>query len=154
MGQRYGLEIRAAAGSDAPGLASLLADLGAEASETQTLAARLDAIPRTGGSVLLALEWGPPSGLIVLQVVHDFAAARPAGLIATLGVAPDARRRGIGRLLVKAAARWARLAGCDRLLLRHDGEAGDLAAFASATGFTPERGLAVRSLLRRGPVGD
>jgi GNAT superfamily N-acetyltransferase len=153
LGQRYGLEIRAAVGSDAPGLATLLADLGAEPSEPQALAARLDAIPRAGGGVLIALEWGPPSGVIVLQVVHDLAAARPAGLIASLGVAPEARRRGIGRLLVKAVARSARLAGCDRLLLRHEG-AEDLAAFAAATGFTPERGLAVRSLLRRGGAAD
>lgn len=153
MGQRYGLEIRAASPADAPGLAALMADLGAPA-DPAALAGRVEALNRAGGSALIAVEWGPPSGIVVLQAVHDLAAARPAGLIATLAVVPDARRRGIGRLLVKAVSRSARLAGCDRLLLVPDAGAAGLAEFATATGFLPEGGLLVRPLLRRGPQAE
>ncbi len=117
LGQRYGLEIRAASATDAQGIAALMADLGLGSVEPGLMAGRLDALVRAGGSALIAVEWGPPSGLIALSIVHDLTAARPAGFIATLAVAPDARRRGIGRLLVKAVSRSARLAGCDRLLL-------------------------------------
>ncbi|MCJ2014565.1 GNAT family N-acetyltransferase [Methylobacterium sp. J-076] len=154
MGQRYGLEIRAASGADAAGIAALMTDLGLGKVEPGDLTGRLDAALRAGGGVLIALEWGPPSGLIALQTVQDMMAARPAGFVSTLAVAPDARRRGIGRLLVKAASRSARLAGCDRLLLAPDPAAPGLAAFAAATGFLPENGLLARPLLRRGAAAD
>lgn len=154
MGQRYGLEIRGAAATDAPGLAALMADLGAGCVAPPVLAARLDAMARAGGTTLIALEWGPPSGVVALQAVTDLAASHPAGLLTTLGVAPDARRRGIGRLLIKAAARWARLAGCDRLLLPAAVSRTDIAAFAAATGFAPEDGFLARPLLRRGPASE
>lgn len=158
MGQRYGLEIRAASAGDAPGLTALLAagkpDGIGPAADSVTVAARLDAAARAGGSVLIAIEWGPPSGVVALQIVHDIAAPRPAGLITSLIVDRDARRRGIGRLLVKAVSRSARLAGCDRLLLAADGEAEGLLDFAAATGFSPEGGFLVRPLLRRGATAD
>lgn len=153
MGQRYGLEIRAASAADAPGLAALIAEIG-PGTDHAALAGRLDALAKAGGSALIAVEWGPPSGLAALQVVHDLSAARPAGLVVTLAVAPDSRRRGIGRLLVKAVSRSARLAGCDRLLLVPDPRAEGLADFAAATGFLPEGGYLVRPLLRRGPQGE
>lgn len=149
MGQRYGLEIRAATAADTPGLAALMAELGVAVPDPSALAARIEAIARMGGTVLIAIEWGPPSGVIALQPVADLAAAHSVGLLVTLGVAPDSRRRGIGRLLVKAIARSARLAGCDRLLLPVAGGPAEVSAFAVATGFVPEeRGLA-RPLLRR-----
>ncbi|MDP4023661.1 GNAT family N-acetyltransferase [Methylobacterium sp. NEAU 140] len=147
MGTRYGLEIRAAAASDAPGLAALLAEAGLAVSVAD-LAGRLDALGQAGGTALLAVEWGPPSGLIALNPCPTLA-ARPFGLITLLLVAPDARRRGIGRVLLKAAARAARQAACDRLVL-HPGPP-DLHAFAASTGFAPDAdGLLVRPLLRRG----
>lgn len=154
MGQRYGLEIRAASGADAQGLSALLAEQGRGLIEPAEMGARLDAFAEAGGSILVAVEWGPPSGMIALQAMHDLAAPRPAGMIVTLAVSADARRRGIGRLLVKAASRSARLSGCDRLLLPADGEAEGLAAFAAATGFVPERGFLVRPLLRRGSSAE
>ncbi len=149
MGQRYGLEIRAVSGSDAPGLVALLEAPEGRRIEPADMAARV-----AGGSILVAVEWGPPSGVIAVQPLHDLAAPRPAGLIVALAVSEDARRRGIGRLLVKAAARSARLAGCDRLLLfAHDASDG-LADFAAAAGFLPEGPYLVRPLLRRGPSAD
>lgn len=150
LGQRYGLEIRAATAADAAGLAALFAQAGGGEIAAPVLAARLEAVAATGGTTLLALEWGPPSGVVVLQTVTDLAATHPAGLLATLCVTPEARRRGIGRLLVKAVARSARLAGCDRLVLPPADPASDVAAFAAATGFAPEGGFLVRPLLRRG----
>ena len=153
VGRRYGLEIRNLTAADAPGLAEMLAAAGRPVTGTD-LSGRLDQLRHSAGTALIALEWGPPSGIVVLQAVHDLAAARPAGLIATLAVAPDARRRGIGRLLVKAVSRSARLAGCDRLLLVPDAGAAGLADFAAATGFLPEGGLLVRPLLRRGPQAE
>ncbi len=154
MGQRYGLEIRAAAGSDAPGLAALLADLDAGPTPPQALAGRIEAVGRAGGTVLLALEWGPPSGVVALQIVTDLVATHPAGHLVNLGVSPEARRRGIGRLLIKAAARSARLAGCDRLVLPVAGLPPEVAAFGAATGFAPENGIWTRPLLRRSPHQD
>lgn len=154
MGQRYGLEIRAATGADAPGLATLVTEAGRGGIAPAAMAVRLDALTQAGGSILVAVEWGPPSGVIALQPVHDLATPRPGGLIVALAVSEDARRRGVGRLLVKAASRSARLAGCDRLLLPADGRAEGLAAFAERTGFSPERGFLVRPLLRRGSTAD
>ncbi len=149
MGQRYGLEIRAASAADAPGLVALFTELGRDADHV-ALASRIEALTKAGGSALIAVEWGPPSGLIALQILHDLSTARPAGLVVTLAVAPDSRRRGIGRLLVKAISRSARLAGCDRLLLVPDPGAAGLAEFAGATGFLADGGYLVRPLLRRG----
>ncbi|MFC6745022.1 GNAT family N-acetyltransferase [Methylobacterium persicinum] len=137
-------------GSDAPGLVALLEAPEGRRIEPADMAARVDALVQAGGSILVAVEWGPPSGVIAVQPLHDLAAPRPAGLIVALAVSEDARRRGIGRLLVKAAARSARLAGCDRLLLfAHDASDG-LADFAAAAGFLPEGPYLVRPLLRRG----
>ncbi|MDP4005883.1 GNAT family N-acetyltransferase [Methylobacterium sp. NEAU K] len=149
MGNRYGLEIRAAAGPDASGLAGLLGEAGVTVGAAD-LAARLDALQREGGTALVAVEWGPPSGLIALGSVRTLEAARPVGLITTLVVATDSRRRGIGRVLLKAAARAARQAGCDRLLLTVGPGQDDLRAFCAAAGFTDEGHIQERPLLKRG----
>ncbi len=77
MGQRYGLEIRAATAPDVPGLATLLGDLGGGPMDPTVLAARLDALSKAGGTALIAVEWGPPSGVIALQGMHDLASAKP-----------------------------------------------------------------------------
>ena len=66
MKTRYGLEIRAATGADAPGLSELLGSAG-YAVDPRALADRLDAIRREPGTALIAAEWGPPSGLVVLH---------------------------------------------------------------------------------------
>ncbi len=146
MGNRYGLEIRAAAGSDAVGLAALLGDpVGAA-----ELAARLEGLQRDGGTVLVAVEWGPPSGLIALSPVRTLDAPRPFGLITTLVVAADSRRRGIGRVLLKAAGRAARQAGCDRLRVSVGADQPSLRAFCAAAGFTGADPLYERPLLKRG----
>ena len=153
MGQRYGLEIRTAAVADGPGLAALFAEAGAEI-PAHELAGRLDTLQRSGATALVALEWGPPSGLVALQVCRGLDDPRPFGLITTLLVGPAARRRGVGRLLLKAAARAARQGACDRLLLHAGPGQADLRAFGAATGFTEAGGVLARPLLRRGSAQD
>ena len=140
MSLRHGLEIRSATPQDTPGLAELLAK------PAQTLAPRLEALRASPGALLLALEWGPPSGLIAVTWHPTLAQDRPAALITTLLVAQDARRRGIARLLVKAASQAARAAGCETIQLETPTE--DLAAFAAATGFTLAGPQQTRSLRR------
>ena len=156
---RYGLEIRAAAVSDAAGIAELLATADGRATagtgapstgttlmDAASVAGRLEAMRRMPGAVLLALEWGPPSGIVVLHWFQTLLSARLTGRITTLFVAPDSRRRGLGRLLVKAASQVARAAGCDALEMQADGTP----QFGDAAGFAQESGSLVRPLRKKG----
>ena len=149
MGNRYGLEIRAAIGPDAPGLADLLGAVGITVGAAD-LAARLDALQGDGGTALVAVEWGPPSGLIALAPVRTLEASKAVGLITTLAVAAESRRKGIGRVLLKAAARAARQAGCERLVLTAGPDQDALRAFCDAAGFVADGQILTRPLLKRG----
>ena len=149
MKSRYGLEIRAATSAEAPGLAELLASVGHKVA-ADTLAARLDAVRREAGTALLAMEWGPPSGLVVAHWYRTLGADQPVAQITTLLVGPDERRRGIGRMLLKAVAQAARVAGCGGLeILVRPGEA-TLPAFCLATGFTSSGACFERALRKKG----
>ena len=134
MKTRYGLEIRAATGADAPGLCELLTAADLKVSPS-ALAERLDALRHEPGAALLAAKWGPPSGLIILHWYRTLEADQPTAQITTLLVGPDDRRRGIGRLLVKAAAQAARVAGCGGLQLLAAPDDNALYEFCRATGF-------------------
>jgi GNAT superfamily N-acetyltransferase len=149
MTLRHGLEIRAAMPADAAGLATLLASAGV-AVEARALADRLAALRQGPGTVLLAVQWGPPSGVVVLHWYPTLDDPRPAALITTLLVDPEERRRGIGRLLLKAAAQAARVAGCGSLEMLAPPAAPDLQAFCRATGFAETASLFVRSLRKQG----
>jgi len=148
VGQRYGLEIRAATGADAAGLAEFLAAAGRPI-EPHRLAERLEALRQAGGSALIAVAWGPPSGLVTFHRHHtldaDLAVARIDGLL----VSPDERRRGIGRLLLKAASQAARIAGCGTLHMEIAPDQAELRAFCAATGFTPGAAIYERPLRKR-----
>jgi aminoglycoside 6'-N-acetyltransferase I len=144
---RRGLEIRAATSADAPALCELLEASG-HATSPRALAERLDAIRQAPGTALLALEWGPPSGLVVLHWYPTIAADQPTAQITTLLVGPEDRRRGIGRLLVKAASQAARVAGCGTLELLGAPAHPDLEQFCRATGFT-EAGVCFLRPLRK-----
>lgn len=148
MASRYGLQIRAATGADAPGLAALLESAGHPIA-LAALSARLEACHTGSGTVLLALEWGPPSGVIALSwfrtLESDFAVAQ----ITTLLVGPDERRRGIGRLLLKAAAQAARVAGCGTLTIAAGADDAATQAFCAATGFEPSGPAFTRNLRKR-----
>lgn len=135
MGSRYGLEIRAATVGDAPGMAELLAACG-QPVLSRDLAERIEAMRREEGASLVAVEWGPPSGLVVLNWYRTLHAAAPVAQITTLLVGPGDRRRGVGRLLLKAAAQAARNAGCGSLHLLAEPDQPALSAFCAANGFT------------------
>lgn len=149
MNTRYGLEIRTATGAEAPGLSELLGAAG-HPIPPRILAERLDAIRQEPGTALVALEWGPPSGLVVLHWYQTLDAAQPTAQITTLLVGADERRRGIGRLLVKAAAQAARVAGCGALELLAASEQPGLHEFCLATGFAEMGPRFVRALRKKG----
>lgn len=148
MNTRRGLEIRAATFADAPDLAELLSRAGLRIAAAG-LAARMAAL-QGSGTVLLALEWGPPSGLVALHWYRSLASALPVAQIDLLLVGPGERRRGLGRLLVKAAAQAARVAGCGTLDVAATPDQQELVAFSQATGFTQAGRLLTRPL-RKGP---
>jgi aminoglycoside 6'-N-acetyltransferase I len=146
---RHGLEIRAAVGADAPGLSELLSAAG-HATVARGLAERLDVIRQEHGAALIAVAWGPPSGLVLLHWYRTLDVDQLTAQITTLLVGPNERRRGIGRLLVKAAAQAARVAGCDRLELLVAPTDHLLREFCSATGFTAAGSCFVRALRKKG----
>lgn len=148
MGSRYGIEIRAAMVGDAPGLAELLAACG-QPIPARDLTDRIDALRRDQGVALVAVEWGPPSGLVVLHWYRTLQIASPIAQITTLLVGPDDRRRGVGRLLLKAASQAARSAGCGSLHLLAEPDQPELSAFCVATGFT-QAGTRFDRPLRKG----
>ncbi len=146
---RHGLEIRAATPADAPGLATLLAEAG-QPIDPRALAERLAGLRHESGTALLAVQWGPPSGIVVLGWYPTLREARPTALVTTLLVGVEDRRRGIGRLLVKAAAQAARLAGCGQMEITAPDDAPHLQGFCTATGFAPAGTRFLRSLRKQG----
>lgn len=149
MKTRYGLEIRAATSADAAGIAQLLSTTGHQTSPT-TLADQLDAIRQEPGAALIAAEWGPPAGLVLLHWYRTLTTDQPTALITTMLVAPDDRRMGIGRLLLKAAAQAARSAGCGALELLAAPQQQGLHEFCQANGFSQAGSRLLRPLRKKG----
>ncbi|MGK7867673.1 N-acetyltransferase family protein [Falsiroseomonas sp. E2-1-a20] len=149
MTSRYGLTIRTATAADAPDIATLLAEAG-HLVDTLELAERLVALREASGAVLLAVRWGPPSGVVVMHWYPTLRAPRPTAQITTLLVNADDRRQGIGRILVKAAAQAARVAGCGDLEILVPPNTLSLDAFCRATGFAEAGQRFVRSLRKQG----
>lgn len=149
MKTRYGLELRTATGADAQGLCELLHAAG-HAISPRVMTERLDALRQEPGAALIAAEWGPPSGLVLVHWYRTLEADQPTAQITTLLVVPNERRRGIGRLLVKAAAQAARVAGCGALELLAAPEEQALHAFCRATGFADVGPRFVRPLRKKG----
>lgn len=148
MASRFGLEIRAADAVDASGVAELMQSAGLPGTPT-AIAARLERLRAERATVLLAVEWGPPSGLIVFHPRQTLLADLPVAFVGGLLVGPDARRRGIGRLLLKAASQAARSAGCGELHLSAPPGADGLRAFCQATGFAEQDAGFVRALRKQ-----
>jgi GNAT superfamily N-acetyltransferase len=149
VSSRYGLSIRAANSGDVDGLAELL-NTGGWTIGRDALVARLSAVQDQPGALLIADEWGPPSGLIVVHWHAVLTADLKQGWISALLVDPDRRRNGVARLLLKAASQAARSAGCDKLCLYAPDALGDLRAFGIATGFVETGRVLARPLRKRG----
>lgn len=108
------------------------------------------ALRQASSTALVAVQWGPPSGLVVMHWYPTLHAPRPTAQITTLLVNIDERRQGIGRILVKAAAQAARVAGCGELEIMVPPAAPSLDAFCRATGFGEADRRFVRSLRKQG----
>ena len=113
------------------------------------MTARLEAVRQGAGIVLIAIEWGPPSGFVALNWFATLNDDLPGAQISLLAVNPDDRRRGFGRLLLKAAAQAARVAGCGTMSLSAPDGAPGLREFCAATGFETAGAVYARSLRRR-----
>jgi GNAT superfamily N-acetyltransferase len=146
---RYGLSIRSADAGDADAIAQLLGSSG-KAVGSGDLSDRLEAIKGSSGAVLLAVEWGPPSGVIALSWHAVLTPEKKIAFVSLLLVDREQRRRGIARLLLKAASQVARTASCSELRLSPPAQAEHLHAFCTATGFT-ETGLVLTRPLRKRP---
>ena len=149
MSSRYGLAIRAADGGDVEGVHELLRSAGVTVARA-ALGARLGAVLAQPGAVLLAEEWGPPTGLIALHWTATLAADLKPGCVTALVVDPDRRRSGVGRLLLKAAAQAARAAGCGELVVSVAPRMEELRQFCLASGFAEAGQVFTRSLRKRG----
>ena len=142
-GQRYGVEVRAAAAADAAELARLLTQAGAPVTPA-AMGERLEAMRATpAAAVLVATGYGGLSGFVAVHWAPVLHAAHPLAAISALVVDAAERRHGIGRLLLKAASQAARAGGCDAI-----GMAGG-EAFCLATGFSRVGTAFERSLRRR-----
>ncbi|WP_375462527.1 GNAT family N-acetyltransferase [uncultured Methylobacterium sp.] len=150
MSQRYGLEIRAATAADAASLARWLGGDGPSI-DPRALAERIEALRADPGAVLVAVEWGPPSGLVALHWYRTLTGAARTAQITMLHVGADDRRRGLGRLLLKAAAQAARVAGCDAMEMTMPADRPDLRAFCAAAGFVEAGTCVTRPLRKKGP---
>ena len=149
MANRYGLAIRAVDAGDVDGVAQLLRAAGVDIPRDK-LATRLEAVRTQPGAVLMAEEWGPPTGLIALTWSARLGSDLKAAEVTSLLVDPERRRGGVARLLLKAASQAARVAGCGELVLNFGNADDDLAAFALATGFAPTGHRLTRPLRKQG----
>jgi len=148
MSSRHGLSIRAADNGDVDGLAELLKTAGLTVSRDK-LALRLRTIQDQPGLLLIADEWGPPSGVVAVHWHSVLTADLKVGWISTLLVDPERRRNGVARMLLKAASQAARSAGCGDLVLHPPIGPGGLRAFCLATGFVESGEVLTRALRKR-----
>lgn len=144
---RYGLEVRSVASGDGPGLEMLLREAGFEAAGVNAF---VESFGHEAGVALIAVEWGPPSGVVVLHWHRTIVEKGLVARISFLLVGEEHRRRGIGRLLLKAAAHAARVAGCGRLEIEAPAEMASLRGFCEAAGFSSGGVLYSRGLRKKG----
>ena len=100
--------------------------------------------------MLLADQWGPPSGVVALVWIPALAGEGAIAQVELLLVDPAQRRQGLGRMLLKAGAQAARAAGCASLrLVAPDAAEPSLAAFCRTSGFVEGGRLHLRALRKR-----
>ena len=128
------IRLRPATDADAADIARLLAELEHPADQA-AIPARLAAVTREGGAVLVAVD-AADRALGVISLARHMALHEPGpiGYITALVTASTARRRGVGQLLVDAAKEWARRAGCVRLTVTSAERRADAHAFYPSCG--------------------
>ncbi|MBE7218328.1 MAG: GNAT family N-acetyltransferase [Caulobacteraceae bacterium] len=141
--------MRGLSDGDAAGLGELLADCGRPV-DAPRMAERVGRLRRADGAALVALEWGPPSGVAAAHWAPDLLEDAPVARLDLVLVHPQARRRGVGRLLLKAVAQAARQGGCRELRVAPPVGDAELRAFFLASGFEPAACGWARPLRRRG----
>jgi len=127
--------IRQAVASDAPAVASLLAQLGYPVDEGAA-AARIERHRMSASDVLLVAEAeGEVAGLAALHVSLAVEYDGDAGKLSAIVVDERRRGHGIGRALVAAVEREARARGCVLLFLTAAERRRDAHEFYRALGF-------------------
>ena len=130
------VRIRAAASSDAAGLAALVTALGYPTVPSQ-MAARLDSILADDDyATLIAEDAGSAVGFIGVRRGVAYEADEPYAQIMALAVAESHRRHGIGRALLRAAETSLEQAGIGLAVITTGNQRSDAHRFYEANGYT------------------
>jgi GNAT superfamily N-acetyltransferase len=96
------IQVRNVTGTDAPGLAHLVTELGYPV-EAEELWGRIERMPSGSYRTFVAVEEKEVVGFIGLLTLPVYEHSRPIGWVLALSVSPRARRKGIGTALIAAA---------------------------------------------------
>jgi len=131
------IEVRSCTPEDASAVSALLGELGYEVTP-EAAAERVRQLMETMlDATFIAVDDGPPLGLIALHRCHMIQYRAPVARITAMVVDQRARRRGIGRLLVDHALRWAEQKGCELVELTSALNRAEAHAFYRDLGFEP-----------------
>ena len=101
------VKIREAELADAPGISTLLAELGYPADESETVKRLTRLAGRDTDTVLVATREGKVIGVVGVHTMPLLHKAGNAGRITALAVTESAREQGVGAALVQAAEQYA-----------------------------------------------
>ena len=129
-----GLVVRAARVEDAPGLATLLGELGYPVSP-EVVGQRLEAMLAAHEVVLLASRDGEALGVVTVHVTPVLHRPTYVGRLTALVVTRRARGQGVGRALVDAAERLVAERGCELIEVTSNQRRADAHAFYMRLGY-------------------
>jgi GNAT superfamily N-acetyltransferase len=109
------LRVRAASRADAPGIVTLLGELGYPSSEAEFLTRFERYAAADGAHMIVAEEGGEVLGLAAMQVMPLVHRDLPVARITAMVVRSDRRGEGIGRRLEEELEAIARREGCGRI---------------------------------------
>jgi GNAT superfamily N-acetyltransferase len=130
--------IREAHVGDAPGVATLLAQLGYP-DDRQAVASRLAAASTSGNDIVfLAVDGVVPLGLSAVHIIPLFHRSSSVARVTAFVVSENVRRTGIGSALIRACERFAYSRGAERLEVTSGDWRSDAHSFYLALGFQRE----------------